>query len=85
MSSNTKKSRTWVWIAVIVLLVLHQDFWFWDTHKPLVFGFMPIGLAYHAGISILASVVWFFATADGFGDEEVGVSTAADEGKATEQ
>jgi hypothetical protein len=33
--------------AVTALYVLHQDFWFWRTPKPLVFGFLPIGLFYH--------------------------------------
>lgn len=45
---------------VLVLLVLHQDNWFW-TDDMLVFGFMPIGLFYHACISIAASCVWFYA------------------------
>jgi len=30
------------------LYVLHQDFWFWRTANPLVFGVIPIGLFYHA-------------------------------------
>ncbi len=35
-------------IAIIaVLYVLHQDFWFWRTPIPMVFGFLPIGLSYH--------------------------------------
>ena len=51
-----------MWIAVIALIVLHQDFWFWDTYEPLVFGFLPIGLAYHVGLSIAAAIVWFLAT-----------------------
>ena len=54
--------RNIIWLAVILLVILHQDFWFWDTYEPLVFGFMPIGFAYHIGISIAASIVWFFAT-----------------------
>jgi len=49
-------------IALIVLLaLLHQDFWWWDTHEPLVFGFMPIGLAYHAAVSVVASILWALA------------------------
>ena len=48
----------WIAIAGIVLLmVLHQDFWWWDDGS-LVFGFMPVGLAYHALFSIAASLVW---------------------------
>ena len=46
---------------VILLLILHQDFWWWDSIDPLVFGFIPIGLAYHAGISIAAAIVWALA------------------------
>ena len=49
-----------VWIAVLVLVVLHQDVWNWEN-KTLVFGFIPIGLFYHACISIGATIVWFCA------------------------
>jgi hypothetical protein len=42
---------------VLAFYVLHQDFWNWGKVEPLVFGFLPIGLAYHAGYSILASVL----------------------------
>ena len=46
-------------VTVLVLLVylLHQDFWNWKKTEPLVFGFLPIGLAYHVGYSILASIL----------------------------
>lgn len=45
-------------IAVfIALAVLHQDTWNWDNGN-LVFGFIPVGLAYHAGYSIVAAVYW---------------------------
>ena len=33
----------------IALAVLHQDIWNWDNSN-LVFGFLPVGLAYHAGL-----------------------------------
>ena len=46
--------------AVLLLAVLHHDFWWWDD-KTLVFGFMPIGLAYHALFTILAAGVWALA------------------------
>jgi Protein of unknown function (DUF3311) len=36
---------------------LHQDFWFWRTAQPLVFGFVPIGLFYQACFSIAASLL----------------------------
>ena len=56
---------------VILLLILHQDNWFW-TNDTLLFGFMPIGLFWHACISIGATVTWFLATriAWPFSDEE---------------
>ncbi len=49
-----------VWALVLLLVILHQDNWNW-TNDTLVFGFLPIGLAYHMGISIAASIVWFLA------------------------
>lgn len=42
--------------AVILLYVLHQDFWFWREARPLVFGFLPIGLFYHAAFTFASSV-----------------------------
>jgi hypothetical protein len=50
-----------IWILVILLLILHQDNWLWDN-STLLFGFMPITLLFHAGISIAAGVVWYLAT-----------------------
>ena len=48
-----------LYLAVLALCVLHQDFWWWDEAEPLVFGFLPVGLAWHLGISIAAALVWF--------------------------
>ncbi len=42
-------------LLVIVLAILHQDFWFWRS-RYLVFGFLPVGLAYHAGFSVAAAL-----------------------------
>jgi Protein of unknown function (DUF3311) len=54
--------RYWLAAAWIgVLLVLHQDFWFW-TNKYLVFGIVPLGLAYHAGFTVLAAITLFVFT-----------------------
>ena len=44
-------------LAVIVVYVLHQDIWFWRTARPLVFGFLPVGLFYHACFSGLAALL----------------------------
>lgn len=42
---------------VTAVYVLHQDFWNWQSIEPLVFGFLPVGLAYHVGYSILAALM----------------------------
>ena len=39
-------------VAVAALYLLHQDIWFWDVAQPLVFGFLPVGLFYHAVYSV---------------------------------
>jgi hypothetical protein len=45
--------------AVVLLYLLHQDFWFWHEARPLVFGFLPIGLFYHAAFTVASSgVLW---------------------------
>ncbi len=44
-------------LLVVTVYLLHQDCWNWRKYEPLVFGFIPIGLAYHAGFSILAAVM----------------------------
>ncbi len=44
-------------LLVFAVYVLHQDFWNWNRTEPLIFGFLPIGLAYHAAYSVLASIL----------------------------
>jgi hypothetical protein len=44
-------------LAVLALFALHQDVWFWRTARPLLFGFLPVGLTYHALFSIAAAVL----------------------------
>ncbi len=46
---------------IVALAVLHQDFWWWDDSQTLVFGFLPVGLAYHAGVSVAAALLWALA------------------------
>jgi hypothetical protein len=53
-------------LLVLVFYVLHQDLWFWRTARPLVFGFVPIGLFYHAAftaacaglLQLLVTIAW---------------------------
>ncbi len=44
-------------VAAVTLYLLHQDFWFWRTARPLVFGLMPVGLFYHACYSVAAALL----------------------------
>ncbi len=49
-------------VAVVALYVLHQDIWFWRS-SYLVFGFIPIGLFYHAMFSFAAALLmWLLVT-----------------------
>jgi hypothetical protein len=48
----------WVLFTLtVILIVLHQDWWNWDKIDPRLFGFMPIGLWYHAAFCVAASVL----------------------------
>lgn len=47
----------YLWIPVIVLLILHQDYWQWDRNE-LVYGFLPYTLAYNMGISLGTAALW---------------------------
>ena len=45
-------------VLVAILLCFHHDLWNWKS-SVLVFGFLPIGLAYHAFFCVMASVTMF--------------------------
>jgi Protein of unknown function (DUF3311) len=55
--SKTYMKRILLIVAVVALYALHQDFWFWRTAHPLVFGFVPIGLFYQACYSVAAALL----------------------------
>jgi hypothetical protein len=44
-------------LAVVGLYALHQDVWLWRTARPLVFGFVPAGLFYHACFSLASAAL----------------------------
>jgi hypothetical protein len=48
-------SRRMLVVLVVVLFALHQDVWFWRQARPLVLGFLPIGLFYHLCYSVAAA------------------------------
>jgi hypothetical protein len=50
-------------LIVVVLYLLHQDLWFWDTATPVVFGIFPIGLFYHVAYTLVtALVLWLLVS-----------------------
>jgi len=68
---------------VVLLIILHQDFWYWDD-PTLVGGIVPIGLAFHACLSMAAAFTWFLATKFAWplhdsDDQVVGDQTAEDQ------
>jgi hypothetical protein len=46
-------------VVWIVMMAVHQDFWNWRD-ATLVFGLVPVGLAYQVAYSLLASLVMVF-------------------------
>ena len=52
-----RMKRALLLIIVGALYILHQDFWFWRAVRPLVFGFIPIGLFYHACYAVATALV----------------------------
>ncbi len=53
-------NRTLLAVAVALVYALHQDLWFWREARPLVFGFLPVGLAYHGAYCLLvAALMWW--------------------------
>ena len=49
--------KWFVIIAIVALLVAHQDYWQWPKDE-LVYGFLPYNMAYHIVISLVTAAVW---------------------------
>ena len=63
------------------LYFLHQDVWFWSSARPLVFGFLPIGLFYHAAYSVVvAALMWALVRFAWPAHLEADVESASDAG-----
>ena len=46
----------WIlYVTLIVLFLLHNDFWLWDNPKRLLG--LPIGLLYHVGFCVAAAIL----------------------------
>ena len=61
-SPVTVPIRLFLVAAIAALYVLHQDFWLWRAARPLVFGFLPPGLAYHAAYCAAAALLMWALT-----------------------
>lgn len=44
-------------LLLLAFFALHQDVWFWREARPLVFGVLPVGLAWHAGYTLAVSAI----------------------------
>ncbi|MFP6887512.1 MAG: DUF3311 domain-containing protein [Opitutales bacterium] len=83
-SSRSSSVKALVWGLFLLLFLVHQDFWLW-ADDSLVFGFMPIGLAYHALFSVACSCLWAFAVFKAWPEEIerwAEEETSAEEGRA---
>ena len=49
-------------IVIVALYLLHQDLWFWRTARPLVFGFLPVGLAWHGAYCVVVTLLMWWLT-----------------------
>lgn len=67
-SGATPGSRRMVLILFALLFALHHDFWWWADRR-LVFGFLPVGLFYHALFSLAAGGLWALASRCAWPDE----------------
>jgi hypothetical protein len=73
--------RTWFWVAMVLLVVLHHDFWWWGD-RGVVLGFLPVGLAYHAGYSLVVALFWVVVLMLAWpGDLEAWAEAEGDESK----
>jgi hypothetical protein len=44
-------------VIFLIVLFLRHDYWQWDEPGYLLFGFLPLGLWWQAGVCILASIM----------------------------
>jgi hypothetical protein len=51
------KKTTGLTLLVCAVYLLHQDCWNWNLAGPLLFGFLPVGLWYHAAYTLIAAVL----------------------------
>lgn len=52
--------KPFILALLLVYYALHQDFWNWAEARPLIFGFLPVGLFYHVLYTLGAAAVMAF-------------------------
>lgn len=58
--TSARRYPALIWTAAAALALLHHDFWWWNSQR-IVWGFLPVGLAYHAAYSLAAAALWALA------------------------
>ena len=56
-----KPSRIFAAGLILILFVVHQDFWNWGVTERIVGG-LPRGFVFHVGLSIAAAFMWWIIT-----------------------
>lgn len=56
---TARSGRALLYAALVLLFVLHQDWWLWDDPR-IVLG-MPVGLTYHFVYCLVAALLLAFA------------------------
>ncbi|MGD1084595.1 MAG: hypothetical protein ABSA47_07580 [Verrucomicrobiota bacterium] len=46
-----------LFVLIALVYVAHQDLWNWKKADPLILGFLPVGLAYHAAYAVLCAIM----------------------------
>ncbi|MFN3242656.1 MAG: hypothetical protein ACE37K_14225 [Planctomycetota bacterium] len=57
MTRKLSSGGKFAWGLVVLLAILHYDFWFWGD-RSVAFGFLPVGLLFQALISLGAAIAW---------------------------
>ena len=62
MSSGlTKTSKLFAAALILIMVVVHQDFWNWGVTER-TFGGLPRGFAFQVGLSAAAALMWWIVT-----------------------
>ena len=60
-SGLTKSSKLFAAGLILILFVVHQDFWNWGVTERIIGG-LPQGFVFQVGLSIAAALVWWIVT-----------------------